>query len=386
MSELESEKDIPIVKRPFVNVYDNNGELVNIILVEFLMDKKNYNFFLENKDNMIFLGISSYAEYPNLIQNPNDTYSNPNNDAWKYDYKNMFDGWLHCFRNPTEYIPDNVKKILISESDFSDEAIIKPDSEIEKEYDFIFVCAYKENTNHNVKWISFNKNAELAEKCINIMCSKYKLKGLLVGCDNIKINIKCDYLIDKISFVDWSTLIKYYKKSKFVLMPSIHDASPRVITEALASNISIIVNNNIIGGWKYVNSDTGVFFNDEKDFSNSLETLLQNLPNHKPREYYVKNFGIINSGKKLLNFVKENYSDKLKIPEDSKYIVPRFKKINYVQTAGGKQLTYFKKHKKTHKKRYSKIKKTLKRKKKKKNRRKKCKIYKSRKTLKRSKK
>jgi hypothetical protein len=42
----------------------------------------------------------------------------------------------------------------------------------------------------------------------------------------------------------------YLKKSRFSFIPQIHDASPRVSTQALAHNVPILMNRHISGGWK----------------------------------------------------------------------------------------------------------------------------------------
>jgi hypothetical protein len=46
---------------------------------------------------------------------------------------------------------------------------------------------------------------------------------------------------------------KTIARCRFLLITSIKDASPRILTQALALNTGIILNKYIIGGWKYVN-------------------------------------------------------------------------------------------------------------------------------------
>lgn len=47
---------------------------------------------------------------------------------------------------------------------------------------------------------------------------------------------------------------------RVLFAPNVHDASPRVLAEALSLDVPILVNRHIVGGWKYVNSETGAFF------------------------------------------------------------------------------------------------------------------------------
>ena len=51
------------------------------------------------------------------------------------------DGWLHCFRNPDKYIDSNMPKDLISESDFCNHNVYKPDKN--KKFTIIFIYVLK---------------------------------------------------------------------------------------------------------------------------------------------------------------------------------------------------------------------------------------------------
>ena len=110
--------NIPDFKDNIVNVYDNKGNKINVAFVVAPMsvsDKKNYDTY---HDKMVFLGMTSYLEFPNIISNPLDAYHDPNHTSWKFDYKNKLQGWLYCFKNPQNYFPPHIPKALISESDF----------------------------------------------------------------------------------------------------------------------------------------------------------------------------------------------------------------------------------------------------------------------------
>ena len=71
-----------------------------------------------------------------------------------------------------------------------------------------------------------------------------------------------------------------------------------------------------MGGWKYVNNKTGVFFNNEKDFEKSLRVLLKNMNSYKPREWFSAKYGPENSGKRLKKFLKSIYPELI----ESKYV------------------------------------------------------------------
>ena len=49
---------------------------------------------------------------------------------------------------------------------------------------------------------------------------------------------------------------------------------------------------------------------------------MANLENYEPHRYITENYGDEISGTKLLNFVKENFSDRVDLPEGAKYLKP----------------------------------------------------------------
>ena len=319
------------VTRPFVNVYDNFGNQLNVTLLSRpFYAASHYEDYKKIKDKFLVLGISSYQEFPNEPKNPKDGYSNSN----QYNYikwVNMCEGWLHCFRDPDEFLPKQMNKILLSESDFTDCNINKPDTTVEKKYDFIYIC-HRDDLNDcsTNEWVAFNKNLSLAEKCFSILCKKKKYKGLLVGRGGCKLPEGCDEYIDTTNKLDYWTMIKKYDEAKFIFLPNLSDASPRVLTEALCHNIPCLVNEKLVGGWKYVTPETGEFFTDENDFEFKLEKIINNLNNYKPREYFVKNYGIINAGVKFKNFVYDIFGDRINIPKEKvTYLTMEFEKKDY---------------------------------------------------------
>ena len=277
------------------------------------------------------LGISSYQEFPNEPFNPKDNYNKTTN---KYDYNKWVDmcsGWLHCFRNPKDYLPTNMENILLSESDFCDSNVHFPNKSVKKKYDFIYICRDDLNDCSVDEWVAFNKNLELANKCISNLCKNTKLKGLLVGrngcplpdnCNNLQIE-----LTDKLKYHD---LKEKFDECKVLFLPNIHDASPRVLTECLCHDIPCLVNEKLVGGWKYINSKTGRFFKDENDFEEKLNDILNNYDSFNCRHYFMENYGIIKSGEKLRDFIYKIFGNKVNIPQEKvKFVTPEFKKIDF---------------------------------------------------------
>ena len=322
------------LERPWVNLYDDKGNLLNVTLLSrpFFQadDDKIYETKIKGKLNI--LGISSYQEFPNEPFNPKDGYNSTTN---KYDYNRwikMCKGWIHCFKNPNDYLPSKMKRILLSESDFIDCQVHKENKQIKKKYDFMYVCHRDDLEDCSTKeWVAFNKNLELAEKCFKILCEKKKLKGLLIGRSGCKLPGCTKRNINTTKKLEYNDLMKIYDQCKIIFIPNVHDASPRVLTEAMCHNMRCLVNEQLIGGWKYVNNQTGEFFKDENDFEEKLTKILDNYDKYTPRKYFVNNYSIEKSGKILKDFIYSIFGNKVNIKKENvKYITPEFPKESWI--------------------------------------------------------
>jgi hypothetical protein len=128
---------IRIIQRyAFQPVMNNNGEYVNVILVRSPFrqadDEDLYAFY---KDDILFLGISSFESFPLTSPNPYST------NYPEEKYLNLFPGFLHMMRDPDEHFPRNVERILMSQSDFvldGPAKIGREHANDEKIYDFVY--------------------------------------------------------------------------------------------------------------------------------------------------------------------------------------------------------------------------------------------------------
>jgi hypothetical protein len=316
----------------FVPLYADDKTKLNVMLISKPFPTENdHKLYEKNKNKYIYIGISSYMEFPGVPSNPLDNFkleqfanSNPYN---KKMYQNMAEGWLHCFRKPCDYIPCDKPYALISESDFVNTDYLKPDNEQSsaKEYDFVYSCPKVKKDSGCDDWVSYNKNWELAKKCLPILCEKFKLKGLLIGREGCELPEKSKPYLTTTGWVEYENVIKLYKKCKFLFLPNTRDASPRILTECMALDIPCLINTNILGGWKYINTQnfsTGEFFTNENDIEVPLTKMLNNINKYEPRKFILKNYGRINSGIKLKEFLFEHFKDRLNI-KDAKYITIR---------------------------------------------------------------
>ncbi len=320
-SEERDENNIPTVKFPFKNIFDQNGKKLNIILLSAPFrgqdHDKLYQEYKSQNPKLHFMGISSYSEFPGKLSNP---YESRYHEEKNHNYHTMATTWLNCFRDSTKYIDPryNLPILDLSESDFKDFNSHKPDPNIKKEYDFIYICL-KDNDKCTPGWQSYNRNWELAKKCLITMCRKFKLKGAIIGRENCKFTDLCSGIVKILPFLKYHEFQKELQKARFLFVPNIADASPRVIAEALCYDLRLLVNYNLLGGWKYVTSQTGEFFTDEFDVENALDKLTTNMDKYQPRQFFIENYGKERAGRKLANFIKQNYTNIIPDPKTIEY-------------------------------------------------------------------
>jgi|TARA_Y100000034_G_C6907297_1_gene421480 hypothetical protein len=109
-------------------------------------------------------------------------------------------------------------------------------------------------------------------------------------------------------------------KSKFVIFPNTRDASPRLISEALCLGVPVVVNEDIYGGWKYVNKSNGILLTMGKNYDDfrrrydRIERRIgRKIKEMAEREFdsqliqdqYHSQFGIVNASRKLAEIVNK---------------------------------------------------------------------------------
>ena len=74
---------------------------------------------------------------------------------------------------------------------------------------------------------------------------------MIIGRTNCNITEKCNKYISSIPYQPQSKFLEHLQQCKWIFVPNISDASPRVVTQAMSYNMPALMNKNIIGGWKY---------------------------------------------------------------------------------------------------------------------------------------
>jgi len=312
-----------IKEYPFQPVTNQFGQQVNIILVRSQMSRHQVQLYNKYKDDILFLGISSMNDYPLKSDHENDGN----------DYCAMFPGFLHMMRKPEDHFPSHVKTLLMSQSDFSLPDYPKRDYSKPRKWDFTYSGSDCDVHSDCHGWCGWSKNFSFVREALKVMCSdEFDLKGVLVATKD-KANRKacsippeCKDKITQTTYLqDQRKYFDFLKESRFAFLPQVHDASPRVSTQALALDVPILMNYYISGGWKYVNESTGEFFHDMSDFKESLKKILKkaNEPGgYEPRKWVFENYGNQVSGKRLFDFVMTNFGKRVRLPRGTKRLLP----------------------------------------------------------------
>lgn len=272
---------------PFLLVLDSsrkptNWALVNGPIVSFSQQQELTQL---RRDGYRFVGMSSYQTFP--LPTNEDTL----------DYETLCEAWCHCFRVPDNFLACSIPRALISISDFTDHHRISPqaasEAEADKTYDVVYVGAEDE-------WKRGTKNWSLAARCIPLICGQLGLRTLVIGSPSEDFPP-----LSGITFhppLPWERLLSHLAGARCLFVPNVMDASPRVLAEALCLDVPVVVNRNILGGWKYVNKFTGTFFDDEQDVIAAVRACLDQAVS--PRKWFCANFGPYLAGRRLLRLLR----------------------------------------------------------------------------------
>jgi glycosyltransferase involved in cell wall biosynthesis len=211
------------------------------------------------------------------------------------DYAAICEAWLHCFREPDRYLPAGVPRAPISNSDFTDSRRLAAEvGDVDDAGpDLVYVGASE-------PWKQEAKNWPFARTHIPRICDALGLRALIVGVP--ADDVAKSRAISCVPALPWRELLRAIASAKVLFVPNTLDASPRVLTEALALDVPVVVNRNILGGWKYINAFTGTFFDSDDDVLEAVRACLDGTK--KPRRWFDANFGPYHSGRRLLDVLR----------------------------------------------------------------------------------
>jgi hypothetical protein len=273
------------------------------------------------KNDILFLGIMSYETFPFPTPNPYAI-----KEFEQDEYIDKFPGWLNMYCNPDEIFPNQVKVVQMSQSDFG-LPTVHYQKEVDegkhiKRFDFAYVMSNGggEFNDECTGWGPQAKNFTFAKEALEVMCGELGTTGVLLATRDswetkaCEIPASCKSKVLQTPFVSFNETMDYFRQSRFLFIPQVYDASPRVVTQAMTLNLPVLMNRNIIGGWKYINDKTGEFFHDMSDLRESLDSITENLGSYEPRKYITANYGNERYGKKFRDFVEEHFSERVQFP------------------------------------------------------------------------
>ena len=241
------------------------------------------------------IGMSSYQCFPNQVTNPHENRGPvTETDRFFHKYAKHVIAWAHCFRDPTNYLPSSLPRVLLSETDFYDtNTVINQSKSNQKEYDF--VCSINDG-----EWNKYIRRLDIAHKWLNIMANEMGLKILVIGSSSrrdFSDRITC------IGFQPWHKFIGSLNKARYLFNSSQYDASPRILIESMSSNVPILLNQNILGGWKYINKQTGMLFDPDSDVKTTVMKFMDQNRNYHPQQWVTKNVNRDRSAELLANTI-----------------------------------------------------------------------------------
>ncbi len=216
--------------------------------------------------------------------------------------RSMVKVWLHPFRNPKKHLPDDVPSYLISESDFVDPKMLMPLKEREIKWDyFYFTIGGGDGINHKGYKVFRKTLAKLSH-----------LQGHIIIYGKIEKFPKSElsYLKSKGLKVTAKTLKREHvqnimRRSRFGFFPNIQDCSPRMIPECLLHNTPVLVNDDILGGWKYINDNTGRLFSQDT-VTEGVDFVMDNK-NFCPKKDFMSQYGFANSSRNLAKILSDHH-------------------------------------------------------------------------------
>ena len=141
------------------------------------------------------------------------------------------------------------------------------------------------------------------------MINEFKLKILVIGRLNCGLKEIYGDNIELQDFLPYHEFQEKMKQSRYLFVPNIYDASPRVVAEAIIKDLPVLMNSSIVCGSKYINYETGELFTDENDIRYSLKKLLAKKDQISPKNWWKENYSRQISGKKLRDFLYTQYPD-----------------------------------------------------------------------------
>lgn len=217
--------------------------------------------------------------------------------------------WLHCYRNSSIF--NNAPDYLMSESDFVDPKFFPSNKNKSKIYDYIYF------TNNDYPSAYNYKGFDVFLKILPIL-NEMKLKGCILSYTDSSPKWKIPFSPEELNLLknsnieiifkhmNHSELAKTISKCRFAIFPNKNDCSPRMIPECFLNNVPVLVNYDILGGWKYVEENHLLGSTFKVDDLSSVKLGVGKTISLPPNqcEQWMKKYGFMNSSKRLADIIK----------------------------------------------------------------------------------
>jgi hypothetical protein len=222
----------------------------------------------------------------------------PMADPWDRPEVRACEAWCYCARTPDRFLPPDRPRFFISHSDFVDADGVwelahgvstRQTAIATKRWDVI--CLFSGHWYDEIQ-----KNWSLARACVETLAEEYDLSVLLLSRRGIP-DVPTHPNVEVRPRLPWEHCLQAMARSRMTLVASGLDPSPRVITESLALDVPVLVHSQILGGWKYVQSDTGRFFDSPADIGAAAHECL--TADMHPRSWVVRHYGRDRAARRL---------------------------------------------------------------------------------------
>ena len=292
------------IRWPFRKFQDKSGTRTDVVaLTAPFRSHQHLNMYRSlRKRGVKIIGFTHYQEFPNSISNPfEDTY----HKKAPFDYIKACDAWCYFQRDPDKAGLPAERRLDIVESDFADCAKLRGYVNLAtpKRFDFVY-CLPKDKADIasdeqcTTAWQAYHRNWQLADRCIKVLC-EMGLSGVIVGRKCQSMQHPCVTMTPDMPYRQFLQLLR---DSRFLFLPGIVEASPRKITEALCLDTPVLMNRDIMGGWKYINEHTGAFFTDATDVGAAARAVLKLT---STRAAFEQKWGKVNASKRMAAFLRK---------------------------------------------------------------------------------
>jgi hypothetical protein len=238
------------------------------------------------------IGFTHYGPFPRMHEAYEGRRARDGATGWERPEIVACEAWAHCFRQPDLYLPPDRPRMLVSGSDFvKQDEVWKAgygDGPPAKRWDIVYSCPPN-------SFNEYQKNWDLARSCL-LRLADSGARILAVGRAGVPA-VPAHRNIDVTGLLPWPDFIRATAQARVAFLPNRSDASPRVLTEALALDMPVLVNRQILGGWKYVEAETGRFFSDETDVGGAFHDCL--TASFEPRSWLCARYGTDNAARRL---------------------------------------------------------------------------------------